>query len=600
MIKEPYVSLKEIIIDNPSVANIDESSILAGVVNAPCGPDHMLVQGPKEFLKYFTIGNAIPRDAHRTLINAYFCSFFAPILIKRAWNAEEGVVPVQSWSYADSGSIVKLDIDVESLPNISTGKQSISLKYPTDLVSSDPTCLGASQWVVGITTPTAWDGNCTEFDEESNYSTGDLVIYDGKIYLATEDHEASEWSASGWEEITTKLASDFGATPYGFLSSELEGNDLFVVYWYDAALGNSAMTDESAGWLLVSTSTTGIDPRTEKGVYFEDVLDAAEVPFNLKLAAFSDGLYAEAKFGNGGATTDYNISSSTDSSDFEIAFRWFNDNSDVYNISYVSAFGETGGTYEKTISTDCALENTRWFYFCDVPTAKSNKATDVISWVNGLSLGDTYRTAIVGGNDKNPSVTGWPSEIMTSSLILQKLYSNKASNSEFAPLFDATNGTLSAVKPYKQFTKSDREKLLNNTYPINWIKYDRTNNVYYMNDNRTHTRKINVMNEEMNVRMVNKIQRDVMLLVQRYKGMLNTVDTRLDVVGLIDDYMNRYIMSQNYRPVEYRIICDETNNTSDIINANKLAIELDVRLQGSIKFINILNKVFPLGVEFEQ
>jgi hypothetical protein len=121
-----------------------------------------------------------------------------------------------------------------------------------------------------------------------------------------------------------------------------------------------------------------------------------------------------------------------------------------------------------------------------------------------------------------------------------------------------------------------------------------------MNDNRTHTRKINVMNEEMNVRMVNKIQRDVMLLVQRYKGMLNTVETRLDVVRVIDDYMNRYIMSQNYRPVEYRLVCDETNNTADVINANKLAIELDVRIQGSIKFINILNKVFPLGVAFEE
>jgi len=667
MIKEPYVSLKEIIVDSPNVTNIDESSILAGVINAPCGPDHIIINGPKQFLKEFTIGNAIPRNADITLINAYFCSFFAPLLVKRAWNANDGKLPIQTYDYSTSTMSSEL-ISEDSLPNLSTNSD-LALKYPVDLASSDLVVYleevydpsksysegdlvtyDSEYYQANAASTGTWDSSkwtpIYSYDDDIEYTIGKAIIYRNHIYKALAAHaEGDPWDPTKWElsenpttvtssyegttqwvvgittptvwdagsSTNTKSAADFNATEYGFLPSELEGNDLYVIYWYDATLGMSATTDESAGYRLVSTSKTGINPRTGREVYFEDVLDDDSIPFIIESSAFTNGVDKEAEFGVGGSDADYNISLTTDCSDFSTAFSWFEDNSDVYNISYISTYGVAlDSNYNKYIKSVAAACNTnKWFIYNDYPMFSKDISgaikyngdpllNEVKSWDNELSLSENYRYSPVGSFDKNPSVTGWVAPIAVSSLILQRLYANKNSNSEFAPLYDATNGSLNVVKPYKEFNKSQREQLLNGTYPINWIKYDRTNNVYYMNDNRTHTRKLNVMNEEMNVRMVNKIQRDVMLLVQKYKGMLNNVELRLDVERTIRDYMDRYIMSQNYRPVEYRVVCDSTNNTDEIINANKLAIELDVRIQGSTKFIEILNKVFPLGVAFEE
>jgi hypothetical protein len=59
-------------------------------------------------------------------------------------------------------------------------------------------------------------------------------------------------------------------------------------------------------------------------------------------------------------------------------------------------------------------------------------------------------------------------------------------------------------------------------------------------------------------------------------------------------------MTQLYKPNEYEIICDESNNTTEIITANKLAVTVRVRLENAIKFINVLVDVFPLGVDFNS
>ena len=59
-------------------------------------------------------------------------------------------------------------------------------------------------------------------------------------------------------------------------------------------------------------------------------------------------------------------------------------------------------------------------------------------------------------------------------------------------------------------------------------------------------------------------------------------------------------MNQNYAPNEYNIICDESNNTNEIITANKLALTVQVRLYNAIKYIDVLTDVFPIGVDFNS
>lgn len=566
-VKEPYVSLKEIIVSTPSTSDIDDNSILAGVIDAPCGPDYLLVHGPREFLSAFTSNGSIARNADTTLINAYYCSFFAPLLLKRAWKSK---VVLES-----DGSVLSSKT-VDELPNKRVGSGKIaSLKYPVDLLNKSAS--GASttnpqygaKWKLSVATLSDWNNTLR-----------------------------SEYSGDSFEF----LESDFNEYVNGLgVSAAEQLASLRVVAW------RNELVEGSEQYRLVSLIPAGVNPLTGQEIYWEDIVnDDEDAPMLINLA----GLNGESQtinilFYQETATSAwYNSDWASGEivakrTAFANEFDWFVQNSDVYNISYISAFGFDDSGYAKT--RDVACNTQKWFQACDededtLNVASSGKVTgDILE-----SAGDTRRSMAVGSRDKNASVTPWKSLIAASSLYWQKVYENKASNSEFAPVFDITNGVLAYQSPIKEYNKKSREYLLNATYPINWVKYDRTNGVYYFNNNLVHTRKKDVMNEEMNVRMINKIERDILLLLPRYKGMLNNDDTRLDVYGLIDDYFKSSIMNQNYRPVEYMIICDRSNNTDAIINANKLAVSVYVRIQGSIKYIEVINKVFPLGVDFES
>lgn len=558
-IKEPYVKVTEQIIDYPSVSNIDDSSLMAGVINAPCGPDHALIQGPRQFLDTFTVNGSIPRDADVTLINAYFCSFFAPILLKRVWNSDDnGKVPIigGDLSTTGSGTADSTPVSINELP-VTTTTNNVSMKYPVD-TTDNTTASPVMELVVGAMTINNWIN--------AKYST-------------TNSTYAELFNSNEFKSIDPSEESKY---------------KLLVIYWYDEVAGIES--SKNKGYRLVSLDMNGINPLTDSSVYWEDVLDSEIIPvvFNLSSLTWISNYKAEVKLSTN-SVDDYNSYENATTDDYIAAFNLIPENSDIYNIAYIEDFGYVSGDYNKKLA-DAANINW-WFYFWNVPY--TSNTIDAISSVATSEL-DNYRFMVGGPFDWSSAVTPWRTYIAASSLYWQRVYNNKSSNSEFAPVFDITNGTLAYQKPVKELTKNDRETLLSATYPINWVKYDRTNQVYYLNDNRTHTRKQNVMNEEMNVRMMNKIARDIQLLLPRYKGMLNNEKTRLDCKGLLESYMNQSIMSQNYRPVEYLIVCDESNNTPAVINANKLAVTVYVRLQGSIKYIEVLNKIYPLGVAFES
>jgi hypothetical protein len=136
--------------------------------------------------------------------------------------------------------------------------------------------------------------------------------------------------------------------------------------------------------------------------------------------------------------------------------------------------------------------------------------------------------------------------------------------------------------------------------PVNFIKYDQRLDLFYMNNNLTHQSVDDVMSEEHNRRIVNKIKKDLVRLMQQFKGKFNSVSTRGRVVDLITFYFQNNIMNKQFPPDAYNIICDESNNPPEIIRANKLGVTVQARLFNSIKYIDILVDVFPIGLDFSQ
>jgi len=267
-----------------------------------------------------------------------------------------------------------------------------------------------------------------------------------------------------------------------------------------------------------------------------------------------------------------------------------------FRIEYLSDFGITDSTFLKDYQY--VGEKNYWFTPISAPYNYTT-ATSVSIFSNAMK--DSNNVQVMGPFDKNVAFLGWPCYIAPTSKYYERVFINKSNSKEYAPVFEQTNGILNYSDPVLMLGDSDRVTLLNGTAgPAVWLVYNQALNIYYFNDNWCHTTTENVMSEEMNRRMINRIKKDAIQIMNSFKGRVNTTKTRANVEELLTIYMNNNIMSQEYKPEDFQVVCNETNNTVDIITANKLAVTLRVRLLGSIKYIDVLVDIFPLGVEFES
>lgn len=273
------------------------------------------------------------------------------------------------------------------------------------------------------------------------------------------------------------------------------------------------------------------------------------------------------------------------------------DDQEQYDIEYIAPLGLVDLQFIKNYQL--VGNKNDWFAPVDIPWDKTN-ANSIMSYF--LNVTSTSNTQAMGPFDKNTGLTGWMNYIACTTLYYTKVMSNKAAGKEFAPVFDLTNGVLNFSNPCYMLGEKERTQLLNFRCPINFLTYNQRSTSYYLNDNRTFQSETNVVSEEQNRRMVNKIKKDCKRQLDRFKGRFNTESTRSDVRSLLGIYFTDNIMNTvtEFKPERYVIICDESNNTPDLIAANKLAVTVQIRLYGAIKFINVLVDVFPLNVDFNN
>ena len=150
----------------------------------------------------------------------------------------------------------------------------------------------------------------------------------------------------------------------------------------------------------------------------------------------------------------------------------------------------------------------------------------------------------------------------------------------------------------KTFKKSERQLLL--TKKINTIGYDNYLGIYHFNDNYTFTEESFVMSEECNSRLQIRISKAMPLLLNQFKGRQNTAKTWKEIRDVVNYWFNNTILRYNYTVAEYRVICDETNNTAESIRQNKVFVKVQVRFNSSIKYITVYNDAYPIGVDFEE
>jgi hypothetical protein len=203
---------------------------------------------------------------------------------------------------------------------------------------------------------------------------------------------------------------------------------------------------------------------------------------------------------------------------------------------------------------------------------------------NSISAPAASSTFLCAGYFRNESL-GYPTMLPVSSLYVQRVVSMYSIMNAFSPIYNRPLIPLSPID--RIYSEREREILLSKR--INSLKpYDGS---WVFNNNLTATLDNSIFKEENIRRLANTVARELMQLLKKFLGMQNTDKTRAQVVSLIKRMKEVIIDPHEYKPDEFIIICDETNNRDF---DRYLYVTIIVRMPLSIKYIELVTVAIDL------
>jgi hypothetical protein len=635
-VKQPYVEVKEVVIDTPSIGDVTNDLTIGGVIVAPVGPKLALVSGPDDFLSKYTVdGETIPRNADTTFVNAYFLSYSGPLVIQRSTNTSaiggllfakgaasptivrkkdgqmltrkttvevslsfnsenENVQKNTAWSFA-FGDIVFYHIDCDrnglyanfvsfyecdTIMDIATGMEKIGNLHVFEkhLVKRSATMYDLTMTLWHTDAETVYDVLDVHADYEEKPVSNNLDIVTTNDSVKLIDADESDWLfalygdvALGANEHEAHIPTVFGN---GSFELSIDGEK------YLCSLQPDAIDSNGSGIYIDYINTQDIGFSVD--IYANDI---SAVP-----TSSSDRNY----FGNSGLV----LSECAANENMMAAWSELADQ-EIYSIAGLSTFGAT--SIPVVTRAQKVAESIKCVCPIDAPYTATTMSS-VKRYFNDLVVeyGAVPKGIALGPFDKNIGLLGWRAYIAASTLYWQRVFANKANSAEFAGVFSFQNGRMNYTDPVKIFGKADREALLNLGKPVNWAAFNYERNVYFMNDNRTlQGDSTSIVSEECVARQVLKISRDVDKIMEQFIGEHNTTATQYRVEDAINFYFQWNIMNQRYKPDDYKVICaDDTLNNDAVKNKNELKVIVKARFNRSIKYIEVVNQVYPIGVDF--
>jgi hypothetical protein len=195
-------------------------------------------------------------------------------------------------------------------------------------------------------------------------------------------------------------------------------------------------------------------------------------------------------------------------------------------------------------------------------------------------------TFLCAGYFRNEGL-GYLTMLPVSSLYVQRIVSMYSILNAFSPIY---NRPLMPLGPIDRiYSEREREILLSKR--INSLKpYE---GAWVFNNNLTATMDNSIFKEENIRRLANTVARELMQLLKKFLGMQNTDKTRAQVVSLIKRMKEVIIDPHEYKPDEFIIVCDETNNRDF---DRYLYVTIIVRMPLSIKYIELVTVAMDLEV----
>ena len=252
---------------------------------------------------------------------------------------------------------------------------------------------------------------------------------------------------------------------------------------------------------------------------------------------------------------------------------------EIYVTEGLCDLGNTEPSFQSYMANMAINQN----YFYPISTVNSTNYMTIGNSASKISQ-DSYKLYMSAPWDSDVSSLGFQTYISPSVLYWETVNRNRRNNEEFRGVF-GQGSPVQMQDPVAEFNKKTRQLLL--TRKVNTVMWNTQTSAWNMNDNYTKQSADNIMSDEANSRLAIRIAKAMPVLLRQFIGWRITPRLWASATDVIDYWFKTSILSLTYNLDAYQIIIDETNNPVEVQRASKMAVQINVRFQKSLKYVTV-------------
>lgn len=617
---EPHVtSIEHVkVVGSTSVASTTNRVLC--IFAADCGPlEPTQINSQSEFLKVYTPGGSVSRKTHKSFLHALKVSQSMPMLCIRvtADKITKGITNL-GVKVATKGDKVLGYETTEDIKVVFEGKNKKHLILVVgDIIFCSEEALGDTDYsdlilefpdvVPVVIADPGWSDTLNK-DDVADFLTKivtymrkysdmdmDLTVSETEVNISA-IYSTKPFSVSSPLGITTKAVEeqvDLGDANFILSPTSPSSTDIFsftisnvmevVMTDLNYYRFNLAVTSKGEiNYYTLSTYPDDIDA-TGSNMYLEALneftpeLSIIPIDNNKAVEAIED-----IGFGNSGKVI---INQDLDNIDIELLNEALDTVEELEGtrISLLFDCGLVNGVYQNRLAILAeALKS-----LAVLSTPDSTLIPYVIKYVNDLGL-DSRSSAWFGypwNTDK--SLVDFPVALSAGCYYIERISANASANQEFAPVYGKLTGLSSGKNLHSNPTPEQRNQLQEAS--INPIKHSKVDNIAFFTNNLTTLKTLNVLQEEMTRRLVNKIRYEIDFLCETYLSMDWDQSSCDAIASGIKNYFDNNIKNM------LRTIEGNPEIHVSLNGLNKVKVDVSIKPKGSIKYINVYYNILSMA-----
>lgn len=263
---------------------------------------------------------------------------------------------------------------------------------------------------------------------------------------------------------------------------------------------------------------------------------------------------------------------------------------EVYVTEGLSDLGNTNASFQSYLANLAINGN----YFYPISTVNSTNYMTIGNSISKLSQ-NSYKLYASSPWDLDSSTLGWDNYISPSVIYWEAVSRNRRNNEEFRGVLGQGGGLVQYQSPVVEFNKKTRQLLL--TKKVNTATWDIQTSSWIMNDNYTKQSENTILSDDGNSRLHVRISKSIPVIAKQFIGRKITETLCNDIWDTIDYFFKTVILAYGYSVDDYNIFCEFDEA---LARQNKVKVVINVRYARSLKYINVLNRAFDMGMNIES